>query len=177
MRRIGMVGLCLMLLSGLLGASIAVAQDATPADGDQHPFVGSWMVDTEPQNPTNAPHLAIVSSDGTYFEMDIFGASVGVWEATGDRTAAVTYHFLLEPEPVGMGTIRADLAVSEDGQSWSGMYTLELVSSDGSSPGEVGPGQIVATRVEVEPRGTAVGSFDEIYGDPSAVTPEATSGD
>ena len=173
MRRIGMVVLSLILLSGVFGASITVAQDATPADGDEHPFVGAWMVDTEPQNPTNAPHMAIVSSDGTYFEVDIYGASLGAWEATGDRTASMTFHFLLEPEPVGVGTIRADVEVSENGQSWSGMYTLELVNSDGTSPGEVGPGQIEGTRIAVDPRGTAVGTFEEVYGADPETTPES----
>lgn len=165
--------LAIVMLWGVfpVGWGVASAQSASPAVGTEHPLVGAWMVDTEPENPTNAPHLAIVSSDGTYLEVDPDGTAVGVWEATGETTGAITFHFLAGP--AGMGTIRGDIDVAPDRQSWTASYTLELIGPDGTSTGEIGPGMASATRIMVESQGTPVGSFEDVFGAPPA-TPGAT---
>ncbi len=155
-----------------LGGGLAVAQDATPAAA-AHPFVGSWWVDTEPENPANPLHLAIVASDGTYMEVDPDGTAVGVWEATGDTTADLTFHFLLGPGG-GNATVRGSVEVAPDGHSWTASYTIEFINPDGTTTGEVGPGMAEATRITVDPQGTPVGSFAEVFGLQPGGTPDAT---
>lgn len=80
MHRTRVVLLAIVMLCGMVavGWGSATAQDATPVAGTDHPLVGAWMVDTEPENPTNPPHLAILSSDGTYLEVDREGTAIGV---------------------------------------------------------------------------------------------------
>ena len=172
MCRTGVLLLTAVVMIGAvaLGGS-AVAQDSTPvAPSTDHPIVGSWMIDTEPQNPTNPLHLTIISADGSYLESETDGGvSVGVWEATGDNTAIFSFRFLAGPQ--GMGTIRAEAEVAEDGQTFTANFTLELVAPDGTSTGEVGPGMAEATRLTVEAPGTPVGSFEDVLGAPPA-TPE-----
>lgn len=67
-----------------------------------------------------------------------------------------------------MGTIRGDLEAAPDGQSWTASYTLELAGPDEMSSGEIGPGMAEATRIMVEPQGTPVGSFEDVFGAPPA---------
>lgn len=173
MHRTRVMLLVIIMLCGVFagGWAGAAAQETTPVAGTEHPLVGAWMVDTEPENPTNAPHLSIVSSDGTYLEVESDGTSIGVWEATGADTASITFHFFAGP--TGMGTIRGDVEVAPDGQSWTASYTLEFIGPDGTSTGEIGPGMASATRLMVESQGTPVVSFEEFFGAPPA-TPEAT---
>ena len=172
MRRMGIIVLSVVMLCGAFGASIAVAQEATPAAGGDHPVVGSWVLDTEPENPTNAPTLAVFSADGVYFQVEPAGevgtgtqVGVGSWETTGGTTADMT--FLIIGSDGFMLTIRASLDAA-DGQSLTGTYTTEFVDPDGVSTGEVGPGEVEGTRITVEPQGEPVGSFEDIFGAPEA---------
>lgn len=91
-------------LASLAGAGLALpiaamrdslaAQEATPSGGGRpwqgHPVIGTWQWNSEPVGPS----LAIVSVDGTYLEYDeLLGIGIGLWGASGDRTAEVFIRF------------------------------------------------------------------------------------
>ena len=148
---------CIVLLTAML-AGATVAQDSSPAATGGHPVVGSWLVDTDADDPANPPSSITFHADGTYIEVDVDGVGVGVWEPTGDRSAAGTfvYHQTDEGGAVSSATIRATIEVAPDGQSFSASYTLDLVGPDGTATGELGPGTATGTRRTVDPMGTPV---------------------
>ena len=183
MRRISFLVL-VMLISliaiGALGRTAGTsAQDyATPGEMAKHPFVGTWQLDTDMDDPENAPELVIVTADGSYLEVDAEGGvGVGTWESTGDRTVNLTIRFLNGDEEgfAGLAIVRAEGEVAEDGQSWTASYTLEFVDPDGTTTGEYGPASAYAMRLPVEPMGSPVGSFTDLFeqfeGTPEAGTP------
>src|SRR5918911_1118176 len=87
----------LVLLAGVAAARAgpAVAQDATPVASipvAAHPVVGSWLL-REPDEPDEPPSLVTFHADGTFLEVESDGTiGVGSWEATGERSVAVTFH-------------------------------------------------------------------------------------
>jgi hypothetical protein len=152
-----------------LGGGVA-AQDATPSTMAGHPLVGSWAIDTDTEDPANPVALGIFSSDGTYLEVEVDGfIGVGGWEPTGESSANMTFWFVT---PDGSGTVRASIDVAPEGGTFTATYTVEFVSPDGTSTGEIGPGTAEGTKLSVEPQGTPVGSFEEVFGTPEAATPE-----
>jgi hypothetical protein len=66
-------------------------------------------------------------------------------------------------EPV-KAVVRRITRVSEDGQSWTAEYTLELTGED-APPGEYGPGSATATRINVEPMGTPAAPVEALFPD------------
>jgi hypothetical protein len=63
-----------------------------------------------------------------------------------------------------MTTIRATGEVSEDGQSFTAEFTLELIG-EGAPPGEFGPGSVTGTRINVEPMGTPAAPVEALFPD------------
>jgi hypothetical protein len=183
MRRISflaLITLISLIAIGALGrtADTSAHDEATPGAMASHPFVGTWQLDTDTDDPENPPELAIVSADGSYVEIDAEGGvGVGSWESTGDLTANLTIRFLNTDEEgfAGLAIVRAEGEVAEDGQSWTASYTLEFVAPDGTTTGEYGPASAHAMRLPVEPMGSPVGSltdlFEEFQGTPEAGTP------
>jgi hypothetical protein len=170
MRRTAVLLLSTVVVFGSLlagGGIFAAAQDTGFAG---HPVVGSWMLDTDIEDPENLPSLVRFSADGGYIEIEADGNALGSWEPTGDSTATLTFSFADEE---GVATIRASVEVAPDGQSLSATYTLEFVDPSGQSSGEIGPGTAEGTRMVVEVPGTPVMSFEEFYGQFEG-TPEAT---
>jgi hypothetical protein len=130
------------------------------------------VIDPEPDNPENIPELGTVFSDGTMIESIGEGyTGHGVWEPTGANTAVVTITFILEDG--SRLTIRVDVEVAPDGQSFTSSYTLEFTDASGQASGEIGPGIAEATRLEVQAPGTPVASFEEFFAVPEG-TPGAT---
>jgi hypothetical protein len=183
MRRISFLVL-VMLISliaiGSLGrtAGTSAHDEATPGAMASHPFVGTWQLDTDMDDPENAPELVLVSADGSYLEVDAEGGvGVGTWESTGDRTVNLTIRFLNADEEgfTGLAIVRAEGEVAEDGQSWTASYTLEFVDPDGTTAGEYGPASAYGMRLPVEQMGSPVGSmtdlFEQFEGTPEAGTP------
>src|SRR5687768_11087904 len=127
----------LLLVGLLLSTSGVIAQDATPA-ADQHPIVGTWLLDSEPDIPDNPMEVDLVTADGGWISVDADGAvSIGAWEATGDQTADVTFWGLgTEEEGGGMFVIRASAEVAADGNSFTAEYTIEVIGPDGTTMGE-----------------------------------------
>ena len=171
MHRYGVVLLAAVMMLGTLivGGRVFAAQDATPVTPAEHPLVGAWLVDAEPENPDNQLELDVFSGDGTLTGVLADGVTAGVWEPTGENTANITFRFL---DAEGSGIIRASLEVAPDGQSFIATYTLEFTALDGTSSGEIGPGMAEGTKFTVEPMGTPVASFEEALGAEPAATPE-----
>ena len=144
-----------------------VAQDATPAAAAGHPVVGTWLADTDADNPDNPPSLLTFHADGAYLEVDADGAvGVGSWAATSERVAALTFHYLFADEAgagAGTGTVRATVEVAADGQTFTASYTLEFAGPDGASAGEFGPGTATGERIAVEPMGTPTGTLADLF--------------
>jgi hypothetical protein len=171
MRRTIVPFLSVVVVSGILlagGDLFAAAQDTDYAG---HPLVGSWMIDTDVENPEYLPAVGRFSADGGYVQMEWDGTSgLGAWEPTGDTTANLTFSY---PEQDGVWTVRTSVDVAPDGMTSTGTFTLEFVDSSGVSSGQIGPGQAEATRMVVEGPGTPDLSFEEFYGQIDG-TPEAT---
>jgi hypothetical protein len=163
-----------LALGGLAGLGRAGAQDATPVDGPAepaapHPVVGSWLLDSDQDDPDNAPSLSVFHADGAYTEHDPGDGSTGagVWAATGASTAILTIVFVEAADDgsaAGQATVRAEVAVADDGQSFVASYTLEFTDPDGASTGQYGPGTATATRIVAEAPGEPVGTFEDLFG-------------
>ncbi len=171
MRRAIMLLFSAVVLLGtmLFGSGALAAQDTDLAD---HPFVGSWVVDADTEDPENLPEMVIISSDGTVSYSATGGSTgVGVWEPTGDTTATVRISLRFDD-----GThlvIRASVEVAPDGHSFTSPYTNEFFDATGQGSGEIGPGTAEGVRMTVQAPGTPVASFEEFFGGAEG-TPEAT---
>ncbi len=112
--------------------------------------------------------LVAVHADGTWQDTSADGTtSIGSWEATGPNSFNLTFHSLSLTGRTGsfaMVTIRATGEVSEDGQSFTAEFTLEL-TGEGAPPGEFGPGSVTGTRINVEPMGTPVAPVEALFPD------------
>jgi hypothetical protein len=140
------------------------------------------VLDTDTADPTNPPTLASFGVDGIYSQVEADGTvGLGAWQATGPRTADMTFHGLATDETgesIGLFTVRAAIEVAADGMSLTATYTVEQIPAGGSSTGQYGPGQVTGTRIAVEPMGTPVGSLGDLFGqfEEGGATPEATPG-
>ncbi len=167
MRRLSpFVAVLLVLLVGLLvSARGVIAQDA--ADADQHPLVGTWLLDSEADNPDNPLEVDVITSDGAFIGVEADGSvTLGAWEATGDLTADATIWSIVPGEEGGgMFIIRPSIEVAEDGQSFTAEYTIEVIGPDGATigDGEYGPASATATRLSAEPMGSPVGTFEDLF--------------
>jgi hypothetical protein len=167
----------LLGLSAVLSSPGSSAQDASPAAMDEHPLVGTWLADTDTQDPEDPPELVIASADGGWVEVDADGGvALGRWESTGANTANLTLWALGSEEEGFGGTfiVRAMIEVAADGQSLTAAYTVEVIDPDGTATGEYGPGTASATRLAVEPMGTPVGSFEDLFAEFGEEFEEAT---
>ena len=180
MRRISvLVSVAAVVLLGVLAVGRSVgtaAQDAAPGPAAGHPLVGSWLLDTDADDPGNPPSVAAVGADGTYVEVDVDGAAVGAWEATGERTASLTLVFPIPDGQggfAGTGKVRGSIEVDAAGDTLTATATFELVGPDGASQGEFGPIRVTGERIVVEPMGTPVGPIEDLFGPPEVGTPEA----
>ncbi len=84
--------LVVLSLALLVSSAVAATQDAPPTDYADHPLVGSWIIDADPEDPENPLEMSTIFSDGTMIDSAADGTNGhGVWEPTGDRTATVTF--------------------------------------------------------------------------------------
>jgi hypothetical protein len=151
------------------------ARQATPTAMDGHPLVGTWLLDTNADDPANAPEVTIFTADGAYISVDAEGfPNHGVWEASGERSATLTIVSPgLEDEGAFAGTfmVRATIEVDETGDAFTAQYTGEFVGPDGTGTGEYGPGTATATRIAVEAMGTPAGPIEVLFEEEAAATP------
>ena len=107
----------------------AGAQDATPDAMADHPLVGTWIVDPEPDNPANTPSLVVYTADGIV--LDPVAGFAGSWQATGPRTAVFTLSGIFE-ETGSYLVIRGPVEVEEATDTIDGPYTVTIVGADGT---------------------------------------------
>ena len=154
-RTLVLVAFVAAVLVGAVGVGRAVgtaAQQATPAATAGHPLVGTWIVDPEPDDPTNPPSFDVYMADGTAINVGSEGATAGAWEATGPRTATVTFVGLFGGP--GSGTsfvVRANVEVDEAGQSFTASHSFTLVAADGTVLAAARGGTARGTRITAEP--------------------------
>lgn len=152
-------------VAGLMLAGLLVAPSgAAVAQYEDHPNVGTWI--TVPDDPAaNVGGYATVHADGTVRDWNVNVTGVGAWEPTGERTFRTT---IVYPLPDGEGgllghyTARIEGEVSEDGQSATGIFTLEFPDDPSGAfppPGEWGPAPFRSIRVNPEPIGEPVGPW------------------
>jgi hypothetical protein len=165
--RVAVIALVVLSI-GTLAWRPASAQEATPMARAGHPLIGAWVLDRDTTHPTNPLQLIMATADGLYLGVTYGGrTAVGVWEATGPRTAAVTLSLPAPSEGVpfvGLAVIRGTVEVAADGLSFTAPYTLEVVASDGTRSGEYGVTTAQGTRITIEQMGDPVGTLAELEG-------------
>ena len=107
----------------------ANAQDATPTSLAGHPFVGAWIVDRNPDDPTEIPTYNVITSDGTVIDPTVGG--VGVWEATGPDTANFTLTGTIT-DLSAYFLVRGSVTVEEGGGHATNIYSSTIVAADGT---------------------------------------------
>ena len=143
----------------------------TEESAEGPPIVGSWVLKVD-GFPEAFTELVAVQADGTLIDTNAAGSiGIGSWEATGPNSFNLTFNSLSligstdrVEGSLAMGTIRASGEVSEDGQSFTAEFTLEL-TGEGTPPGEFGPGSVTGTRINVEPMGTPVAPVEALFPD------------
>ncbi len=146
------------MLATLVLALVALSPGAiAQEDGAEHPLVGAWVLDTTPDDPSDAVDLFVVNPGGTVLSLSGQGPAAGSWEPTGDRTADVTFRGLTFTPDGGFGglvTIRASGEVAEDGQTFTATYTIEppaaMAQMVGLPEGQLGPSEVFAQRISVD---------------------------
>jgi hypothetical protein len=180
MRRVPVLVLVMLVsLAGIIAFGRAAptrAQQATPIAASQSPLIGTWQLDTDTEDPSNPPEIAVFNADGSYLEVATDGAGPGRWESTGGDSANLNIWFLNTDDHgnyTGTTIVRALVHVAADGQSFDADYTLELMMPDGSMSGQYGPGHAHGTLLSVEPMGGPVGPLSDLF-QQSEGTPEAS---
>jgi hypothetical protein len=164
MRRliIGCAAAGLFLAGGALASSTTVQATIPPTEAP--PIVGAWLL-TVDEFPEDPPELVAFHADGTYQSSADGTTGLGSWEATGPTSINLTFIEIFPTDDegsVGMQTIRATGEVSEDGQSFTAEFTIEL-TLEGAPTGEYGPGHVTGTRINVEPMGAPAGTLDDLF--------------
>ena len=181
MRRIAVfVALSFSIMLGLAAvANGAIAQEGTPQAGiipePIHPIIGTWII----ADPDGVPGLTSFTSDGVVTDLESDGTvGLGIWQPTGERTAAFTMVQLMSGEGFA-GSVQINVVVTIDasGNSGTAEYTYTVVLADGSVA-DSGSGNVTISRLMVQPldsMGTPIPGFPTW--NPSADgggTPEST---
>lgn len=150
-----------LMIPGIVASILAVPgtgriidSPTAAAVAPRHPLIGAWILNLNVTNPSIRPALGVFSADGTYVQTN--PSEVGVWTATGERSAAFT--FVTEGQDSsgsyeGLAKIRGLLKVDQRGDTLTAQYTVEVIRPDGSSQGEQGFLTARGTRITVEPMG------------------------
>ncbi len=153
-----------IVLTALLLGTVAAAPGVSAQATDDHPAVGVWLTDGSPDDTTDPLDLMTVAPGGIVTIVLPDGTAYGPWAATGERSVDATFLASQnDPEAglVGYATIRASIEVAEDGQSFTGTYTIEFPAAMAEAMGlplgqQVGPGTVTGQRIAVEPMGEPV---------------------
>ena len=168
---LGTGGLGLAIASSPRQAS---AQDATPFPIAGHPFVGTWIVDRNPDDPTEIPTYNVITADGGVIDPTVGGA--GVWEATGPDTANFTLTGTIA-ELGGYFLVRGSLVVDAGGGTATASYSSTILAADGTTLDELTLAQGTAhyVRIRIEPQdavGQPLAGFP-VWTPPPPATPTA----
>ena len=102
----------------------------------EHPIVGAWTWDNDPENPGIDLSYAIFHDDGTYTEVNSDGSvNIGAWEPTGERTADLTALFQFtdpDTDETIRGTLLLAAEVDETGNGITAPFTFQARDADGT---------------------------------------------
>lgn len=103
-----------------------------------HPVVGLWSWDLAHTNPAGARSYATFHADGTYVEANPFlHTGVGLWQATGQRTAALLIYYHDAGADAGGNRLNTVIAkgpveVNSAGHTLTLQCTYEVKGLDGA---------------------------------------------
>lgn len=146
----------LVTFSAVMNQFGAVAQE----NATTHPIVGAWLLTVDVYDETDPPVLAVYHADHTYTNSTVGRAGgVGVWEPIDENSVAtnVVFHSVDEDGNPVLTRIRTETTVDESGDAYTSNYTREVITPDGTSSGQLGPGTVTAERLTVETRGEPAG--------------------
>ncbi len=153
MRRLAILGPVLLVLAGALAFGRldpgTAAQEATPAAMAGHPLVGTWIVDRNPDDPTEIPTYNVLTADGGLIDPTQGGA--GVWAATGPDTA----NFTLAGTIAELGAyfvVRGSIAVDAGGDTATNTASDTIVAADGTVLDQNAQLTVRYVRLRVEPQ-------------------------
>jgi hypothetical protein len=127
-----MVGVLMVSAVGMSLPSRAVAQEGTPTTAE-HPFVGTWVVDTISASQNDSPEIAVVTPDGGVIGLGANRVAGGRWQAIDEQAAELTLVTVFEQDGVGRYVIvRGPHTVDETGNAWTCDCTFTVVSADGT---------------------------------------------
>jgi hypothetical protein len=116
-----------------------------------HPLVGTWIVDRNPDDPTEIPTYNVITADGGVIDPTVGGA--GVWEATGPDTANFTLTGTIA-ELGGYFVVRGILTADAGGETATASVSSTIVAADGTNMDQLTEAQLTAryTRLRIEPQ-------------------------
>lgn len=131
---------------------------------ERHPVVGSWRVTVQVPGAPVGINLATLSLDGgvvvafpsptpsapgASHRLEYWTPAIGRWEPTGDRDAKMSFQSLGVDEngsSIGTHAIASTATADEDGQSWSGPFTITIAGPAGVALASVS-GTVSAVRL------------------------------
>ena len=99
---------------------------------DEHPFIGTWIVDTMSESENDSPEIAIATSDGRAAGMGANRVAAGTWEAIDDHAVDLTLVTVFDNEDGAGYVVRGPHTVDETGAAWTCECTFTVVSADGT---------------------------------------------
>lgn len=113
-------------------------QESTEVAAATHPVVGLWSWDLAHMTPPGARSYAIFHADGTFVDANPFlGTGVGLWRATGERTADLLIYYYDAGTDAGGNRLNVVIAkgpmeVNDAGQALTLLCTYEVQALDGA---------------------------------------------
>jgi hypothetical protein len=128
----------------------AAAQDATPTSMAGHPLVGTWIVDRNPGDSTDAVTAVVYTADSGWID-PLVGAA-GTWQATGPHSAAWTAIGLVDEGAGGYFALRTSAEIDDAGMNFAGTASVTIVAPDGTVVTTISGGPMShGVRLQVEP--------------------------
>ena len=112
--------------------------ESTEAATAAHPVAGLWCWNLAHMNPPGARSYAIFHADGTFIDANPFlGTGVGLWQATGERTADLLIYYYDAGTDAGGNRLNVVIAkgpieVDEAGQALTLLCTYEVQALNGA---------------------------------------------
>ncbi|MFT4037746.1 MAG: hypothetical protein QM692_06170 [Thermomicrobiales bacterium] len=132
----GGIIIALAAISGLAvagsGTAGLAAQDTPTNDLATHPLVGTWMVDTNVDLPSDAPEVGIFTADGSVFGLGASRWVSGAWEAADDHTGLATMAGVFDANGGGYVVLRGPHVVDATGDAWACDCTFTVVAPGGA---------------------------------------------
>lgn len=161
----------------LLAGTTALAASPVPArlDAGAASLVGAWLL-TFTDDPNAVPATSTMQADGTLTLVTADGVFSGVWQPNADGTATAT---MAVADENGIRTVRSIITPAPDFATFTASYTLEPHCLCGDTLGELGPGEVSATRIALEAPGMPVAPIPTPEPEPSpepGPSPDASAG-